>query len=400
MRSLRVALLVLCGFFFLSQIVTPKAATLTGPPGFGVISGIGGKLKASAPNTKATITPNLLFGQPTSVKYPVFQPGGGFVFHRPLELCGTNPDTAVFDGAPGAPAVFCNVTGGRRSVSYDADGTNPTTLSPFGVHLFEGSAEVTPMYWSWFTGGTSNRIYGTGLDATFTPSVKPIFSHISSNNYVSVMVTYSSLYGRRTAICGTPIAVVKSGSIGVDGAPGPAGDAATIAVGTVTTVAPSSPATVVNVGTASAAIFDFEIPKGEDGGASITQAQILAEMDNQSTGILTMQGSADSDIKSQLLYSTGETSLWVTSGGLLFMQDKSGHITWGWDNDTKTMTFSNYSFNSTRKNMTVDRYGQVRRYAPNGTTLIYESYTTGRTIHYNKAGRQIMKLYTSGRLEL
>ena len=52
---------------------------------------------------------------------------------------------------------------------------------------------------------------------------------------------------------------------------GPAGDdgddgaAATIAVGTVTTVNPGNPATVTNVGTSAAAVFDFEIPKGQDG---------------------------------------------------------------------------------------------------------------------------------------
>ena len=46
------------------------------------------------------------------------------------------------------------------------------------------------------------------------------------------------------------------------------GDAATIAVGTVTTVASTEPATVTNVGTSSAAVFDFDIPKGTDGAGS------------------------------------------------------------------------------------------------------------------------------------
>ena len=43
----------------------------------------------------------------------------------------------------------------------------------------------------------------------------------------------------------------------------PQGEAATIAVGTVTTVLPADPATVTNVGTTGAAVFDFEIPKGD-----------------------------------------------------------------------------------------------------------------------------------------
>ena len=43
------------------------------------------------------------------------------------------------------------------------------------------------------------------------------------------------------------------------------GEAATIEVGTVTTVEPEEEASVVNSGTSNAAIFDFEIPKGEKG---------------------------------------------------------------------------------------------------------------------------------------
>lgn len=46
---------------------------------------------------------------------------------------------------------------------------------------------------------------------------------------------------------------------------GATGSAATIAVGTVTDVAHGQPATVTNVGTAGAAVFDFEIPAGQDG---------------------------------------------------------------------------------------------------------------------------------------
>lgn len=46
---------------------------------------------------------------------------------------------------------------------------------------------------------------------------------------------------------------------------GPEGNAATIAVGTVTTVAAGENATVTNAGTANAAVFDFEIPQGDQG---------------------------------------------------------------------------------------------------------------------------------------
>jgi hypothetical protein len=55
------------------------------------------------------------------------------------------------------------------------------------------------------------------------------------------------------------------GEIGLTGDTGPQGDAATITVGTVTTGAPADPVVVTNVGTTGAAIFDFTIPKGDQG---------------------------------------------------------------------------------------------------------------------------------------
>lgn len=54
----------------------------------------------------------------------------------------------------------------------------------------------------------------------------------------------------------------RTARLGVDGDDGAA---ATIAVGNVSTVANGQPATVTNTGTASEAVFDFEIPAGADG---------------------------------------------------------------------------------------------------------------------------------------
>ena len=65
---------------------------------------------------------------------------------------------------------------------------------------------------------------------------------------------------------------------------GAKGDAATISAGTVTTLPAGSSATVVNVGSTSAAIFDFGIPQGADGadgtdgtdGVSVTGVTLLS----------------------------------------------------------------------------------------------------------------------------
>lgn len=51
----------------------------------------------------------------------------------------------------------------------------------------------------------------------------------------------------------------------VETTPGPPGTAATLAVGSVTTGSPGSAASVVNSGTASAAVFDITIPRGATG---------------------------------------------------------------------------------------------------------------------------------------
>jgi hypothetical protein len=64
--------------------------------------------------------------------------------------------------------------------------------------------------------------------------------------------------------------------VGADGADGADGAAATIAVGTVTTVPYGSPATVTNTGTSSAAVFDFEIPRGQTGASGSGAAELLA----------------------------------------------------------------------------------------------------------------------------
>lgn len=56
-----------------------------------------------------------------------------------------------------------------------------------------------------------------------------------------------------------------NGKPGADGAPGADGKAATIAVGSVTTGEAGSAASVINSGTASAAVLDFVIPQGEKG---------------------------------------------------------------------------------------------------------------------------------------
>jgi hypothetical protein len=59
--------------------------------------------------------------------------------------------------------------------------------------------------------------------------------------------------------------------------PGPPGNAATIAIGTTTTGAAGSSAQVVNVGSSSAAIFNFIIPQGIPGQAAAATLTVYGE---------------------------------------------------------------------------------------------------------------------------
>lgn len=65
--------------------------------------------------------------------------------------------------------------------------------------------------------------------------------------------------------CCAPVRGGGSGGTGLPGPPGPAGAAASVTVGTVSTGAPGTPASVDNVGTASAAVLNFVIPRGQPG---------------------------------------------------------------------------------------------------------------------------------------
>jgi hypothetical protein len=85
-----------------------------------------------------------------------------------------------------------------------------------------------------------------------TPNAPVVFT-IDPNGHVS---------GSVTLIPGPP---GPPGNPGTNGTNGKDGAAATVAIGTVTTGAPGSPATVVNVGTPNAAIFNFTIPQGSPG---------------------------------------------------------------------------------------------------------------------------------------
>lgn len=80
---------------------------------------------------------------------------------------------------------------------------------------------------------------------------------------------------------------IPKGHDGTNGIDGTDGTAATIAIGTVTTGEPGSSASVVNSGTATAAVFDITIPRGDKGDPGEGSGDVRAAGNNTLTGINT-----------------------------------------------------------------------------------------------------------------
>lgn len=112
----------------------------------------------------------------------------------------------------------------------------------------------------------------------------------------------------------TPGTTIPTGTrIGPGGIQGPAGEggtAATIAIGTVTSVPNGDPATVTNVGTVEAAIFDFEIPIGDTGAAGHTPVFTTV------TSNPTAAGGSDGDVRfCQPVGNNGYVTFYYKTGG-------------------------------------------------------------------------------------
>jgi hypothetical protein len=130
------------------------------------------------------------------------------------------PGANGYDGRPGAPPLFCNMTGGTRSITYDAVGLNPQpAMTPYQYILYVGGQVVTALRQIWSTG--AGIVTGSSAGISFTPTVNSSYS--PGNNYVAVQATYSSSAatgGKRFCQASVPISVTKIGPQGIKGDPG------------------------------------------------------------------------------------------------------------------------------------------------------------------------------------
>jgi hypothetical protein len=116
------------------------------------------------------------------------------------------------DGLPGDSYVL-DITGGRTSVIYDANGANPLpVMSAFGFLLYKnGVAITTGLTFSWYISNPGGSLLsGTGTSSTFTPTLASTFDAAKADNTVTLSVTYGGL----TITAKEPIAITKIGAIG------------------------------------------------------------------------------------------------------------------------------------------------------------------------------------------
>lgn len=135
-----------------------------------------------------------------------------------------------------------------------------------GIESYEltSTAGLIDTYTITFTDGETKTVDVTnGADGT-SADITSVTATIDSNVGIpSVDVTLGGTELART---------IAFDFHNLKGQDGNDGAAATISVGTVTTGQPTDPAGVTNVGTSSAAIFDFTIPKGDKGDTGDTGA--------------------------------------------------------------------------------------------------------------------------------
>jgi hypothetical protein len=131
------------------------------------------------------------------------------------------------------------------------------------------------------------------------------------------------------------VAGSRPGPQGPQGATGPAGTNATISVGTVDTTSSGTNATITNSGTATAAILNFQIPRGATGQQGTQGIQGVAGVRGSLNYTGTNAPTSTSPAKAGLL---GNDTYLATSTGNWYVYDASGAGTWSLQGNIKGPT--------------------------------------------------------------
>jgi len=175
--------------------------------------------------------------------------------------------TTTTDSDPGAGKLrFNNATVGSVTFLYidntDLNGVSATTF----LDSFDDA------------NSGSNR--GTVIVRSLVDSAAFLVGYVSGavidgTGYRKVPVTWKSGTTRPADATNVSLTFAAAGPQGAAGSDGKDGSAATVTVGNTTTGAPGSNAEVKNVGTSSAAVFDFTIPRGNPGTGDVSSSGII-----------------------------------------------------------------------------------------------------------------------------
>lgn len=211
------------------------------------VAGVGAKGDPGAPGANgqnATITvgtvTTLAPGNPATVTNTGTATAAVLAFGVPRGADGTNGINGT-NGTNGAPGAAATVTVG--TVSTGAAGSNATITN-------SGTAQAAVLNFTIPRGNTG---------AAASVAVGSVTTGAAGTN---ATVTNSG-----TTSAAVLNFTIPRGATGAAGTNGTNGTAATVSVGTVTTGAPGSSVVVTNSGTASAAVLDFTIPRGDAGAA-------------------------------------------------------------------------------------------------------------------------------------
>ena len=176
-------------------------------------------------------------------------------------LLGTGPAGPTgATGPAGAAATISvgTVTTGAAGSSASVTNTGTSGAAVLAFTIPRGDAGTTGGVGPTGAAGSPGATGATGAAATI--SVGSVTTGAAGSS-ASVANTGTS----GAAVLAFTIPRGDTGAAGATGSAGPAGSAATVSVGTVTTGAAGSSAAVTNVGTSSAAVLNFAIPRGDAG---------------------------------------------------------------------------------------------------------------------------------------
>lgn len=168
-------------------------------------------------------------------------------------------------GNPGLSSSFFNYQintdpfdGNTQSGYLQFDVSNDPETQRMYINFIDGLGnDITPFLG--FLNEGDQIVLQLQSDSTQTQVYRVNGSPVNAPDWLAVPITF----GSSTVEFSNDDQILLI--INLVGAQGPAGAAATINVNSTTTLAAGSPATVVNIGSISAALLDFGIPQGEQG---------------------------------------------------------------------------------------------------------------------------------------